>query len=264
MQGEQNEYKSLVDMNIYKSTLFLYNKVNSKRIYTKEKIMNKFKIGIIRVISTEDDYIKYCHQKLIEKYLPMFNIKTECISDQPEGIHNLETKKKAVPKIIKLGIKISKEVDGIIISCAEDPSIRELNNKIDIPVVGPGRSAAVNALNFGDKVVAISLSAQIPSVYKEVLGKKLVKVISVSNINKSMDLTDKDSIEKIIKVVKDYKKAYDVITLACTGMSTINLPKILNKEFKIPIIDPVKSAGFSMYEYLIQYSNIKKREGRVK
>ncbi|MGM0446202.1 MAG: aspartate/glutamate racemase family protein [Bacillota bacterium] len=223
--------------------------------------MNKFKIGIIRVISTDDEYIKYRHQEIIEKFLPMFKIKTVCITNQPEGIHNVKTKKKAVPKIIKLGIKMSKEVDGIIISCAEDPGVKELIKKINKPVVGPGRAAAVSALDFGNRVVAISLSDQVPSIYEEVLGKKLIKVINVSNINKSMDLTNKDSIEKIVKAVKDYKEEYDVITLTCTGMSTIDLPEILSKELEIPVIDPVRSAGLLMYEYLIQYSNIRSQKG---
>lgn len=216
--------------------------------------MGKYDIGIIRVLSTENEEIIYKHGKIIEKSFPMFKTKTVCIENQPEGINNQTAHNRAVPKIINLGLEMSKEVDGIIISCAEDPAVKELNKKLNIPVIGPGRAAAVTSFFYGEKVVVLSLLEDIPTVYRDILKDKLIGIAHNPEIKESMDLINKNKLNKLIERVNNFKNIFDVLTLSCTGMSTVGVSDNLRKKFDVPVIDPLISAGLFMYNSLKQYA----------
>ena len=45
----------------------------------------KFKVGLIRVLTTEDQDILLVHEKLLNQYFPMLTVETRCIPDQYEG-----------------------------------------------------------------------------------------------------------------------------------------------------------------------------------
>ena len=80
----------------------------------------KFKVGLIRVLTTEDQDILLAHEKLLNQYFPMLTVETKCIPDQYEGIHSPELGALAVPKIVETA-KSFRDVDMIIVSCADDP-----------------------------------------------------------------------------------------------------------------------------------------------
>ena len=48
----------------------------------------------------------------------------------------------AIPKIIELA-KTFKDIDALILSCADDPAVPELKEQFDIPVIGAGSSVAI-------------------------------------------------------------------------------------------------------------------------
>ena len=47
----------------------------------------KFKVGLIRVLTTEDEEVLSAHGKQIMSYFPELQVETKCIPDQYEGIH---------------------------------------------------------------------------------------------------------------------------------------------------------------------------------
>ena len=47
----------------------------------------KFKVGLIRVLTTEDEEVLQSHGKQIMEYFPELEVVTKCIPDQYEGIH---------------------------------------------------------------------------------------------------------------------------------------------------------------------------------
>ena len=84
--------------------------------------MKTYKVGLIRVLTTEDEELLQLHGKLIESYFPMFQVVSRCIPEQPEGIHDDETFAVGVPKVVNLAVELWKEgCQAIIISCAGDP-----------------------------------------------------------------------------------------------------------------------------------------------
>ena len=50
----------------------------------------KFKVGLIRVLTTEDEEVLQSHGKQIMEYFPELEVVTKCIPDQYEGIHTPE------------------------------------------------------------------------------------------------------------------------------------------------------------------------------
>ena len=62
--------------------------------------MKTYKVGLIRVLTTEDEELLQLHGKLIESYFPMFQVVSRCIPEQPEGIHDDETFAVGVPKVV--------------------------------------------------------------------------------------------------------------------------------------------------------------------
>ena len=101
--------------------------------------MKTYKVGLIRVLTTEDEELLQLHGKLIESYFPMFQVVSRCIPDQPEGIHDDETFAVGVPKVVNLAVELWKEgCQAIIISCAGDPGVPEARQAVPIPVIGAG------------------------------------------------------------------------------------------------------------------------------
>ena len=52
--------------------------------------MGRFKVGLIRVLTTEDQDVLQAHGKVIMENFPGIDVETKCIPDQYEGIHNDE------------------------------------------------------------------------------------------------------------------------------------------------------------------------------
>ena len=77
----------------------------------------KFKVGLIRVLTTEDEEVLQSHGKQIMEYFPELEVVTKCIPDQYEGIHSPELGEIALPKIVETARSFT-DVDMIIVSCA--------------------------------------------------------------------------------------------------------------------------------------------------
>ena len=109
----------------------------------------KFKVGLIRVLTTEDQDILLAHEKLLNQYFPMLTVETKCIPDQYEGIHSPELGALAVPKIVETA-KSFRDVDMIIVSCADDPGVEEIREALPgIPVTGGGETTLALARKYG-------------------------------------------------------------------------------------------------------------------
>lgn len=75
-------------------------------------------LGIIRVLTTDQDNILQEHSKKMEESYQIKSI-TRCIPSQPNGIYDDESEKEAIPKIVKLVEEMEKDesLEAITISC---------------------------------------------------------------------------------------------------------------------------------------------------
>lgn len=213
--------------------------------------MQKVKIGLIRVVSFEDKKLSELHGRLIEEHFPSLQLISRCIKNQPKGIYDEETKKIAVPKIVELGSQIEEEgkVKAIIVSCADDPGVKELRKFLKIPVIGAGSSVAAVALSYSTKVGTLGITEQTPKIMQEILGKHLVAETKPEGIKTTLDLMTDKGKENAFKSVEYLKeKGAEAIALVCTGYSTIGIANDLEKAIGIPVLDAVIAAGlFAWY-----------------
>ena len=100
----------------------------------------KFRVGVIRVLTSDDPEFVSMHGRFIEEHYPGIECVSKCIPDQWEGIHSHELERIAVPKIVETA-KTFEDVDMIIVSCADDPGVPEVREALPgIPVTGGGET----------------------------------------------------------------------------------------------------------------------------
>lgn len=207
--------------------------------------MDKYTVGLIRVLTITNEELLNVHGRIIEGTYPELKVISKCISDQPRGIYDSTTEKIAKPKIIELAKEFEREgVDAIIISCAADPGVKEVRKEVSVPVIGAGSAASSLALAYGEKVGVLNLTKETPVVIRKILGDHLVAEDHPKGVMNTLDLMTELGKNAAITAAKRLKeKGVDVILLGCTGMSTIKIAPILEERIGIPIIDPVIAAG---------------------
>lgn len=215
--------------------------------------MKKVKVGIIRVLTTQDQDVLYAHERILRERFDSFEIETSCIPGQPKGIHNDETEKIAVPKIVKLAREFEeKGVDVVFISCAADPGVEECRKVLKLPVIGAGSSCAALALSIGRRVGVMGITDEAPDVMIRILKDKFICNIKPEGVNTTIDLYTEQGRKSVMEAARFLKeRGCDTIALGCTGMSTIKIYKKISEAFKVQVIDPVIAAGT-----IISYLNL--------
>lgn len=207
--------------------------------------MEKKKIGLIRVLTTNDESLLKSHENILKDKFPGFELETKCIKDQPKGVYDDDTRRIAIPKILDLAHEFeNRGFDVVYISCAGDPGVEECRSELRIPVIGAGSSCASLALSFGSKIGVLGITDKAPDSMYRILKDNLVCDLKPDGVNTALDLYADKGIQKVMDSVKQLKeKGCDVIALACTGMSTIMVYKKIIEETNIMAIDPVIAAG---------------------
>jgi len=148
-------------------------------------------------------------------------------------------------------LKKRKKVKAIIVSCADDPGVKELRKLLKIPVIGAGSSVAALSLSYGDKIGTFGITEQAPPIMREILGKYLVAEIKLEGIKTTLDLMTDEGKRNAFKSIKYLKeKRAEVIALVCTGYSTVGIAQDLEKEVGIPVLDAVIAAGLFVWHFI--------------
>ena len=211
----------------------------------------KFKVGLIRVLTTEDEEVLQSHGKQIMEYFPELEVVTKCIPDQYEGIHSHELGEIAIPKIVETARSFT-DVDMIIVSCADDPGVAEIRKVLpDIPVTGGGETTVALALKYGSRMGGVGMTDDAPQAYMRMIPEQMI-LGRPEGVHSTLDLMTPEGKASVLKLgMKLKEQGAEVIALACTGLATIGIAKDLEKETGLPVIDPVMAEGmFAYFEYL--------------
>jgi allantoin racemase len=205
----------------------------------------KTRIGLIRVLTTEDENLLNAHGGLLESRFPELQVESRCINNQPKGIYDEESSALAIPKILELGKEIEREgVKAIIVSCADDPGVEELRKIVTIPVVGAGSSCASVSLSCGGKIGTLGIRERAPRIMRDILGDHLVAQTRPEGVKTTLDLLTAEGRENALSAAEHLRKnGAEVIALACTGYTTIGIARDLEGAVSIPVIDPVEATG---------------------
>ena len=207
----------------------------------------KFKIGLIRVLTTEDQEVLQAHGKQIMEYFPTLEVETKCIPDQYEGIHSPKLCQIAIPKIVETA-KTFHDVDMIIVSCADDPGVAEIREAIPgMPVTGGGETTVSLALKYGDKIGVLGITDYAPQAYVRMIPDKMI-LGKPEGVNSTLDLMTPEGKKSVLAMGQQLKaQGAQVIALACTGLATIGVARDLEEATGLPVIDPVLAEGLFAY-----------------
>lgn len=207
--------------------------------------MKTKRVGLIRVLTTDDKKLLNLHGEKIMAAFPELLVFSDCIPEQPEGVHDDATEAIATPKVIRLARQMAKDgAAAVIVSCAGDPGVVEASRELDIPVVGAGRAVASIARSLELPVGVLGLTTAVPPAIKDILGKTFIADIVPNGVLSTLDLMTPQGMTATVEAGEALKdKGAKVILLACTGMSTIGAAEKLESALGIPVIDPVRSEG---------------------
>ncbi|WAH37104.1 aspartate/glutamate racemase family protein [Alicyclobacillus dauci] len=206
-------------------------------------------IGVVRVVTLADPSLLAEHGNLISSKYGL-ETTSRSIPDQPFGIHNDETEQIAVPKIIELAEQFEKDgAKAVVISCAADPAVAELRERLNIPVIGAGSAAALVAQGLGLQTGVLGITDDAPQVVKDTLGNLLTGYAHPRGVENTTDLLTPEGRKQAIEAARSLlEQGAQAILFACTGYSTIGLADVLRAELGCVVIDAVEAEGlFTWY-----------------
>jgi allantoin racemase len=151
----------------------------------------------------------------------------------------------AVPEMLKIVEEANKKnYDAIVIACFADPGIDAARQLSKIPVIGIQETSMHIASMLGHKFSVITpLRHLIPTKerYAKIIGlkDKLASVRSLDIPIIEIEQRPEKTKSRILEVAKEAieRDGAEVIILGCAGMT--GYAKELEKELKIPVIDPI-------------------------
>ncbi|MCL0077201.1 aspartate/glutamate racemase family protein [Dehalococcoidia bacterium] len=158
---------------------------------------------------------------------------------------------------VRKGLSVSEGFEGYIIACFGDPGLYACREMSEAPVIGIAEASLFMACMLGHKFSILSILKRFEAAMEE-----LVKKYGLESRCASVRCTD----VAVVDFEKDREKAKDallkagrqaieedgaeVLCLGCAGM--VGFDKQLEKELKVPVIDPVVAA-VKMIEGIIDY-----------
>ncbi|MFY9188482.1 MAG: aspartate/glutamate racemase family protein [bacterium] len=218
----------------------------ARTIYALEGVkMEKARIGLIRVLTTDDPQVLGLHGHLIMNYFPGLEVITSCIAGQPRGVFDQATEEQAWPKVVALAQEMAQDgLQAIIVSCAADPGVQQAREVLDIPIIGAGSAAAHVALSLSASVAALGITEDVPAAMANVLGSALLASAKPVGVETTVDLMKPPGKQAVLTAAEKLReKGAQVLVLACTGMSTIGVAEDIRRELGIRVVDPVIATG---------------------
>lgn len=212
-----------------------------------------FTIGVIRVLTQKQELVE-AHGRLIERWLPSVATVSRCIPDQPEGVHDAATKRAAAPKVVALAQELAaQEVDGIVVSCADDPGVPEARALLDVPVTGAGESVAAAAARFDGPVGVLGITPDAPPAFSRILGNRLLANLVPDGVHDTLELQTPAGERAALEAARCLRdRGACAIALACTGFATIGLAPKLERAAGVPVLDAVMCEACALYLELLR------------
>ncbi len=203
-------------------------------------------LGLIRVITLQDEVLLNKHGRIVAGFLPEWTVSSWCIPDQPRGVHDEATFTAAVPKVVGLATDITNSagIDVLVVSCMDDPGVREAREEVSVPVLGAGSAtAAVARALAGEEVIGgIGISNQIPKGFEGILTPCFWR--NPPGVRNTLDLLTDGGRRAVLKEAEALKlQGARVVVLGCTGMCTVGLGKEIERRTGMMVVDPLRSVS---------------------
>ncbi|MEW6522772.1 MAG: aspartate/glutamate racemase family protein [Bacillota bacterium] len=207
--------------------------------------MRRYTVGLVRVLTTGDPDVLEAHGRWLGACFPGLEVVSVCIAGQPCGIYDEESEQRAVPGIVAAGEALAgRGVEAVMVSCAADPGVTALRQRVQVPVIGAGAAAAAAALALGTPVGVLGITEHAPAAMKAVLGAHLVAACRPAGVETTLDLAGPWLDAALAGAGAGLVAAgARVLALGCTGMSLPGTARRLSLRLGVPVVDPVLAAG---------------------
>ncbi|OIV37900.1 hydantoin racemase [Mangrovactinospora gilvigrisea] len=201
-------------------------------------------LAVVRVLSSDDPELVDDHGRLLEARFGLPTV-SRCIPDQPHGIHDDASERRAEPKIVELVRAFAAQgASAVVISCAADPAVAAARAAVDVPVIGAGSAAAGVALGLGARIGVLGIRDEAPAPIAALLGERLTASRRPEGVHTTTELrTPEGSRAARAAAARLVADGAEVLLLACTGMTSLGLRPVLERELGVPVVDPVLAAG---------------------
>lgn len=201
-------------------------------------------LGIIRVISMDDEQAIAMHGNLIEQHYGIETV-SACLPDQPKGIYDEETEQQSLPKIVQLARQLEQRgCTSIGISCAADPALELTRAQVQVPVYGAGSCAAHFALTAAHRIGVLTILEEVPPLIRSILGDAYIGMDRPDGVITTLDLlTPEGRAGAFAAASRLQAQGAQAIVLACTGFATIGFAAELRARTGLIAVDPILSMG---------------------
>jgi Asp/Glu/hydantoin racemase len=207
-------------------------------------------LGIIRVLTTDDDGILGEHGRMLQSQYGIASF-TRCIPDQATGIFDDVTEAHAIPEIITLGRQMQEAgAKALFLSCAADPGLAALRAAVAIPVISAGSAAARVAALLARPTAVMGIGDGAPAPFRRLLGEKVLYA-RPEGVTKTTDLLTPEGRRASLETARRlHAQGIQVIAFSCTGFSTIGLAQEIRTHIGAVAVDAVSAAGMFAVEML--------------
>jgi allantoin racemase len=170
----------------------------------------------------------------------------------PSGFASIESERDAVmvsPHLLE-GLQ-GADADGFnagIVGCFSDPALSAIRETVNMPVVGPGQSSIMLALQLGEKYSVLTPlesgeKRTIPRLRALGLNERLASVRGVGVSVIDLANTAVESWERMLASAQEcVRDGADVLVLGCMSMAFKDVDRELSRRIGIPVINPVLAA----------------------
>lgn len=157
----------------------------------------------------------------------------------------------AVPEMLKIIERESKEFNAILIACFADPGLEAAREICQIPVLGIMEASIYVASMLGEKFSILSINKRrAPTKWRYVRSLGLSgRMASVVSLDMPVVTMERDKGRLMVEIERAVEKAVkdgaEVIILGCAAMAGYS--KEIEERVGIPVVDPIV-VGFKMAE----------------
>lgn len=136
-----------------------------------------------------------------------------------------------------------------IVGCFSDPALDAVRETVRMPVVGPGQSSVMLALQLGERFSILSpldsgAKRQLPRLRAQGVTERLASVRGVGVSVVDFARRANDAMDRIVAVARRCidEDGADVLVLGCMSMAFMGIERTLSDRLGAPVVSPVLAA----------------------
>lgn len=136
-----------------------------------------------------------------------------------------------------------------IVGCFSDPALDAVRETVRMPVVGPGQSSVLLALQLGERFSILSplesgAKRQIPRLRAMGIAERLASIRGVGVSVVDLARRANDAMDRIVAVAERCvaEDGADVLVMGCMSMAFMGIERPLGERIGLPVVSPVLAA----------------------